>query len=395
MRIVLTGGGTGGHITPFEPIIAALRTLFVEQKDSLPSRLDRGELSLTFLGSLTPKARELFAQYDVPAIHVPSGKLRRYASGLTIIDLLFRLPVGVVLALIHVWRVMPDVVISKGGYGSVPVVLAAVFYRIPILLHESDAVPGISNVLTVRFATAVAVGFVAAKKALGRWEYKTIVTGTPTHLQLRTPSRQEARTVFELPEHETVVLVFGGSQGAKQLNEALLQVLPSLIVDFAIIHATGPNHFQAVSTVAEQLLANSPRKHFYKPYPYLGETMPAALVAADAVVSRAGATTLAELAHIRKPALLVPLASSAHDHQRKNAEAYEAAGAALVLDPNNVGKHLFEQNIRRLAGDQELRAALQKNLATMDYPNAARDIAQLAFQLARGLAPQKVSPSVT
>lgn len=389
MRIVLTGGGTAGHVMPFESIIEGLRTKFLEEKASLPKQLEPNELYITFVGVADAKTREFFASYDVPAIHVPSGKMRRYASAHNIVDTLFRLPIGLVKALVHIWRIMPDVVISKGGYGSIPVVLAAAFYRIPILLHESDVIPGLTNAKLLRFASAITVGFPSAKEFLKQWEYKVFVTGTPVRPNLGQVPAAEAKKAFGIPANERVLLVMGGSQGAKQLNEILLKILPEIIPDMAVLHLTGTDHYQAVSTVAKELIDHSPRRDMYKAHAYLTDKMPLALAAADGVVTRAGASSLAEITALRKPVLIIPLDGAANDHQRKNAQAFETKGAALILDPINLGQNIFKQNVLRLMTNDEARAALTKNIAQLDYPQAGNTIAALAFKLATGFAPQR------
>lgn len=387
MRVVLTGGGTGGHIIPFAPVIEALRTLHVEKKSSLPKYLEPKHLDITFMGVATPEARELFGSYSVPVINIPSGKLRRYASGLTIIDILFRLPVGILWAAFTLWRIMPDVVVSKSGYGSLPTVLAAALYRIPVLLHESDAVPGIATKQLSRFAAGIALGYGMAAEYLGTHAKKCVATGNPVRSQLRRISRAEGRRNLNISEEEFVLLVLGGSQGAKQINEALLAALPRLITNTTIIHVTGSKQFAAVQAISKELLAHSPRKDFYRAHGFLGEVLLLAMAAADAVVTRAG-STLAEIAAARKPALIIPLEGAANDHQRKNAHLFEAAGAALVLDPTNLGRNLFEQNVRRLRDDIDLRRQLSANSEHLDFPGAARDIANLAFYLAQGLEPK-------
>lgn len=389
MRVVLTGGGTAGHLLPFEGIISALRTLHSEQMDSLPKRVQPRALSIQFLGVVDARVREFFAAHDVSAANIPSGKLRRYASARTISDVLFWLPLGILAALWRMYFLMPDVVISKGGYGSVPTVLAAAFYRIPVVLHESDAVLGLANRKLAKHARAITLGFAAAAEQLGKYAYKGFITGTPVRDSLTRISREEARATFQIPREEQVLLVMGGSQGAKQVNEALLAFLPKLILDVTVIHVTGEAHWPAVTAVAGELLAQSSRKDFYRPFAYLAETMPHALVAADFVVSRAGAQTLAELAALRLPALLIPLPGAAQDHQRANAHVFESAGAALVLDPENTTPSLFESNVQRLLMEEDTRAQLKENLAALDYPKAARGISDIALRLAAGLAPER------
>ncbi len=391
MRIVLTGGGTAGHLVPLEPIIEAIRTLYLEQKGVLPPRLDPEKLDITFLGITDEKTRAFFSHFDIRAFHIPSGKLRRYASAFNLIDLLLVLPLGILKALWMMWRFMPDVVVSKGGYGSLPVLLAALFYRIPFLVHESDAVSGIANRYAARFAAAITVGFTSTRDQMKQYHYKTFVTGTPVRLRFGQISPAEAKRSFGFNESDLIVLVMGGSQGALQLNEVLLQVLPELVLEAGIIHITGEDHFTKISAVASELLQSSSRKQYYKPYPYLAQTVIEAMTAADVVVSRAGATSLAELTRLRKPSLLIPLDLAAGDHQRLNAQAYEHVGAARVLDPTNLAKNLFLRSILDLLKNQQLRQELSHNMAQLDNPRAARDIAELVFKLAQGLVPKAES----
>lgn len=387
MRIVLTGGGTGGHLMPFGPLVDSLRRTFAESQTQLPKRLIPQYLEIDFVGVVNEYARAFFAERGVATYHVPSGKLRRYASGLTVLDLLFRLPIGVLLGLIRLYVLMPDVVISLGGYGSIPTVLAAAFFRIPILIHELDAVPGLANRKLFSRASAITVGFATAIGKLGKGKYKATATGTPVRDDLHRLSRSEARRSFGIDDQERVLLVMGGSQGAKQINEIVLHILPQLILEVTVIHLTGKENFQAVSTVAGELLAQSSRKEKYLPFPYLGEKMALALVACDCLVSRAGANSLAEIATLRKPSLIIPLDGSAQDHQRANAQVFEAAGAALVLDPTNLSKNLFENNLKRLLDERETQEQLRENLASLDHPEAAGKISDVAFQLAQGYAP--------
>lgn len=391
MRIVLTGGGTGGHLVPFEPIADALRTVHGEQKGTLPPWIDVSSLDVYFLGVTDTKTRDFFSRLSVITITIPSGKLRRYPSPYTVSDLLFRLPLGILKALFYMWRIMPDVVISKGGYGSLPVTFAALVYRIPILLHESDVVPGLATHVAARWATAITVGLEIVRDEMHHYKEKTIVTGTPVRDELTRFAAPEAKQAFGFSDSDFVVLVMGGSQGSEEINEVLLQALGKLVHTIGIIHLTGEEHYKKVSEVAAQLLATSSRRNFYKPFPYLTDKMALALAAADAVVARAGATTLAELVRLHKPAIIIPLGSAAHDHQRRNATIFEVRGAARVIDPTNLGPAIFERNILDIVESEEIRSTLSANIAQFDHPHAARDIALLAFKLASGLVPKELS----
>lgn len=389
MRIVLTGGGTGGHVMPFEPIVEALRALHAQEKNSLPGFLDPEDLDLFFLGVTTPEIDELFKRHDIPVRHIPSGKRRRYFSILNGIDMICKLPFGMIVALFRMWQIMPDIVVSKGGYGSVPSVFAAFIYRIPILLHESDVVPGSANTSLMKFASAITVGFSVSREYLTTFTPKLFVTGTPVRMSISGSTKQSAKQTFGFSPDEPLVLVMGGSQGAKQINETLLAILPTVVEKMSVLHITGATQYEAVSKVAVEILAKSPHASRYKSVPYLGETMAQALRAADIAVCRAGASSLAEIARLRIPSLIIPLDGAANDHQRKNALAFEAAGAALILDPANLSPHLLEQSIMRLTSDSSLQETLSNNLEALDFPNAAVDIAKLVFQLASGFRPAK------
>ena len=192
---------------------------------------------------------------------------------------------------------------------------------------------------------------------------------------------------FGFSDDEQVILVVGGSQGAQQINELLLHHLAFFVAEAGIIHVTGQENFKAVSTVAQELITNSPRRTQYKPFPYLQDDMEIALAAADVVVSRAGATTLAELARCRKAAIIIPLLGSAGNHQLMNAQVFEKAGAVLVLETSSTsGKELFKHNVQTLLADEGLRKRLQDNIGKLDTPQAGEQIADLAIRLGTGFA---------
>ena len=387
MRIVLTGGGTGGHMIPLEPLVEMLRTVHQETKDQLPVWIDRERLDIYFLGVLDKQNSEFFNRLGLKTINIPAAKLRRYAAWQTVTDILWRLPIGLSKALWQMWRIMPDAVISKGGYGSIPVCVAAFVYRIPLLVHESDAVLGLANRLTANWAQVITVGFAATRHDMGYHQRKTIVTGTPVRPGLARETSASAKRLFGFEETEPVVLIMGGSQGAAKINELTLQILPELITQAGLIHLAGVTNAAAVKTEADRILRSVGRQEKYKIFGALTDKMGAALMAADLVISRAGATSLAELAHLRKAAILIPLANAAQDHQRINAQIMEVAEAVRVISQENLGRNILLQNIRNLLDDKEIREVLRQNIGRFDYPNAARDIAQLTFRLARCLVP--------
>lgn len=387
MRIVLTGGGTGGHMIPFEPLVESLRQVHQETKDRLPRWIDRDRLDLYFLGVLEQDNKEFYQRLGLKTINIPAGKLRRYPSLQTITDLLWRIPSGCVKALWLMWRIMPDAVISKGGYGSVPVAIAALILRIPLLLHESDAVMGLANKFMANWAQVITVGFNNTRHEMGYHKRKTIVTGTPVRHGLAKESSAGAKRLFGLAENEPVILIMGGSQGAETINNLILQLLPELTASAGVIHLAGQNNLERVKKEAEQILKLGGRKDVYKLFGSLTDKMGAAMMAADVVVARAGATSLAELAHLRKPAIIIPITQSAQDHQRANAQLMEVAEAVRVISQENLGRNILLQNIRDLLENPEMRDVLRQNIARFDYPDAARDLAILTFRLVRGMIP--------
>jgi len=387
MRIVLTGGGTGGHLVPLQPLIETLRTVHQEKKEKLPRWIDRDNLQIYFMGVADEQMEQFLNDLGVKVVKIPAGKLRRYSSPRTFTDLLFRLPVGLMKAMWQMWRVMPDVVISKGGYGSLPVGLAATIYRVPLLLHESDAVMGLANIIMANWAEVITVGMPATRHNMRYHKRKTILTGTPVRKGLARESKAASKRMFDIDEDEPVLLVMGGSQGATKINEMALEILPIILEEMAVIHITGEDHIEQVKKEARELIGPSDRENYYKPVGYLKEKMGPALMAADLVITRAGATSLAELAHLRKPTIIIPLPSSAQDHQVTNAQVFEVADAARLISQENLGKTMLVQNIKDLMESEQMRETLSANIRRFDYPNAARDISKIAFKLATGLVP--------
>lgn len=392
MRVVFTGGGTGGHVIPLIPMIEALRTIFLARREGIGAAFAPGELELFFAGPLTAAIREIGERYDVRVTAVPSGKVRRYASWGTALDLGVWLPLGLAIALVKLWWIMPDVVVSKGGFGSLPTVLAAAWYRIPLIVHESDVAPGLVTRLAAPWASAITLGFLSRRAILPRYAFKLILTGTPVRRSFYEVTRTDARARWQIAASERVLVVMGGSQGARQINEVLLKVLPRLVVDYTVIHIAGRSQEPALRVLTSDLLEASSRDSAYRLYGHVTDALPSLLAAADVVVARAGATTIAELAALKKATILIPLSGAASDHQRKNATELEAAGAAVVLDPLNVQPHLFERAVRRLLDDVALSQSLGQAMGAFDHPQAATEIAALTIRLAQGLAPVRHTP---
>ena len=352
MNIVLTGSSTGGHFYPLVAVAQALRERAREERIV--------KLELTLMGVRPPESA-LLSEYDIKFQEVPAGKLRRYFSLLTFGDT-FRTLHGVAKALFLFTMRPPDVVFAKGGYDTFPILVASRLFRIPVAIHESDAVPGMVNRWAASFAARIAVAFPATSAFFPK--EKTAVVGNPIRKNVLGGSRDEGLAFFHLRSDVPTVLVLGGSQGARPLNDALVPILPEALEHIQIIHQCGSNLYAEVKAESGVVLEKSPLHARYHLFPFLkaGELRHAAS-AADIVVARAG-SMLFEIAAWQIPAILIPLSHAAQDHQRENAYQYARSGAAEVIEEENLKPNLLLAEIRQLFADKdrmgEMRIAAQK-----------------------------------
>lgn len=360
-RVVLSGGVSGGHTYPLIAVARVLR-----------KRYPQG-IELLFLGGGGVFEQTAMEAEGIPMRRILYGKMRRYFSFLNYLDF-FKLPLGILQALWHLLLFMPDVVFSKGGAASVPVVLAARFYRIPVLIHDSDSVAGRANAWLGKWVQKVAIAYPSAARYFPSG--KTALTGNPVREEILSGSKERARERFGLDPQKKTLVLFGGSQGAHGLNNALLRVLPLLLTrGVQIIHQTGSNHLKGVLALAAELGVPT-ESGSYHPIDFLStEEIGDTLAVADIVVSRAGAGSIAEIAACRKALVLVPLPFAANDEQRKNAYDIAEIGGALVLEEANLGEHLFLENLENLLNNDDLRAEMGEKLHVFYHPDAAERIA--------------------
>jgi UDP-N-acetylglucosamine--N-acetylmuramyl-(pentapeptide) pyrophosphoryl-undecaprenol N-acetylglucosamine transferase len=367
MKIVFTGGGSGGHFYPIIAIAEAIQDLVREEQLVEPQ--------LYYLAPSSFDEKALF-ENGIAFMRVPAGKMRRYASVLNFTDLFVTL-YGTIVAIFKLFRLYPDAVVSKGGYASVPVVLAAALFRIPLIIHESDAKPGRANLLAAKFADHIAISFEgAAAHFPENVRSKIARTGIPVRKALMRTESEGARQYLGLEPSLPTVLVLGGSQGAARINEAVITALPDLVAFANIIHQTGQAHYTSVEAVAKVVLDKNQHAGRYHPVNYMTEiSLQRAAGAANAVVSRAGANSIAEIGLWRKPAILIPIPESISHDQRSNAYAYSESGAGVVIEEENLTPHLLVSEIKRILGDTELKARIEKGPSFTD-PDAARVLAK-------------------
>lgn len=373
MKILLTGGGTGGHFYPIIAVAEAINEISKEER-LLPPQL--------FYMAETPYNSKLLFENNLEFKQVPAGKMRRYFSILNFFDL-FKTAWGVVKAIFKVFSIYPDVIFGKGGYASFPAILAARIFRIPVIIHESDTVPGKVNLWASKFAEKIAVSYPeAAEHFPQKVRSKIAATGNPVRRDLLKPLHTGAREYLNLAEGVPVILIIGGSQGSKKINETLLDTLPRLVEKYQIIHQVGKANYEEIKGLTDVVLRDNINKDRYKIFDYLDDlAMRMAAGAADVVVSRAG-SSIFEIAAWRVPSILIPIADSNGDHQRKNAFAYARSGGATVIEEKNLSSSILYSEIDSLIQNPERMAKMAKASETFSTPNAAKKIARELLNIA-------------
>ncbi len=362
-RIICVGGGSGGHFYPLMAVVAELKNHAAHA--GLP-------LQTYYMGP-DPYDQSALAALGVTFVSCPAGKQRRYASVLNVLDL-FKTGFGFIVALCKIFVIYPDVIMSKGGYTSVPVVLAAWFFNIPIVIHESDARPGKANVLAAKHARLIAVSYPDTLSTFP--QSKTVLTGIPIRPELLVAPepRGDSRPLSErdLPR----LLILGGSQGAERINSLILESLDELLPRFTILHQTGTSHFDNVKRSAETLIADPSLRSRYSPVAFLNVgDLSRALHESTIVISRAGSGTIYEIAAHGKPSIIIPIPEEISHDQRSNAYAYARTGAAIVIEEENLEDSLLIAETDRIMGDPTLYASMGKAAAAFVEYHAAEKIA--------------------
>jgi UDP-N-acetylglucosamine--N-acetylmuramyl-(pentapeptide) pyrophosphoryl-undecaprenol N-acetylglucosamine transferase len=378
MRILVSGGGTAGHISPILATLDALRSLdkeaeilYVGQNGSMESRI--------------VKAAGLeFASID-------AGKFRRFANrklrhkltdlstiGLNLRDAV-RVVKGVPQSIKIIKKFEPDIIFLKGGYVSLPVGLAASLLKVPYVVHESDVVPGLTNRILSKRALAVAVGF-PPERYTGLPQEKLIHTGNPIRQGVLKAHRLEGVVRFKLNQKMPVVLITGGSQGSKTINDTVMDSLPELLRLCQVIHLTGERDIERVKFETSRMLLDHPER--YQCFSFLMEDLGLALAASDLVVSRAGANTIAELAALKKPTILIP-ASHLRD-QPTNALVLSRQGAVRVIQEERLNHRTLIREIEHVLGSEQEQRLLKEGIGKLAMPDAARKLAKLIVDCATG-----------
>ncbi len=372
MKILLTGGGTGGHLIPLLGVVSELKKISLEKKGR----------ELEFL-LITPASgfNKNISDAGIEIKTIKAGKLRRYFSWENFKDIL-KIPVGVVQSLYYVYRFKPAVVFSKGGFASVPPIIASWILRVPIITHESDIVPGLANRIIARFASKTLISFSAAEKYFDK--NKVVLTGNPIRSDITEGNIENALKFFKLSSDLPTVLIFGGSQGAQKINEFVLEILQELVGKCQIIHQCGDKNYKEIksrvhclehkdssSNETNSYTLKSELQNRYRLYPFINDEMKDAYAIADIVISRAGANSLAEIVALQKPNILIPLSTSANKHQDENAKFFAEKNASLIIDETVNNSQDLADAIFKLLDDKSFQTQMKQNLSKIASPQDA------------------------
>lgn len=374
LRILLTGGGTGGHIYP---LVAVSQKIFeITKKNNL-------EAEVRFVGA-PGSYRTVLEGYGIRVSKIAPSKIRRYFSILNLLEP-FKLAIGLLQALIKLYFYMPNVIFSKGGPGALPVVLAGTFYRIPIVIHESDAVPSLTTKISARFAKSIGVAFDSAQDFFpGK---NVAVVGLPIREELLSnwDDQKIAKRYWGFNPERLLILVLGGSQGAAAIDDFIISQAPEILESYQILHQTGIDNFEEAAAELKFIAAEvgEEAKRGYKMVSYFKKDIKEAYLAADLVVSRAG-STIHEIAAFGKPAILVPLPEAAGDHQRFNAYQFAEAGAGVVIEQNNLLGNVFMVQLKKILDNDERRAEIAEASKEFFKPKADQVIAEEVLRVAIG-----------
>ncbi len=377
MKIVLTGGGTGGH---FYPLIAVAQ--------EINKKIDTDKIANTelYYFSDTPYDKEALFENRIRFTQIPAGKLRLYFSLKNITDL-FKTGYGIIVALWNLFKVFPDVIFAKGGYASFPTLFAARILKIPTIIHESDSAPGRVTVWAGKFAQYIALSYLEAASYFPKEKIARV--GQPIRPELENPMQDGAYEFLNLEKDVPIIFIMGGSLGAQIINDVVIQALPSLVNTYQIIHQVGKNNLDEITSRSEAILAGNDFRNRYKPFGFLSPlSIRMSAGVANIIVTRAG-SALFEIAAWGTPSLVIPITHSNNDHQRKNAYNYARAGGCIVIEENNFTPHVLIHETDRIINDINLYNRMSQAAKEFYIPDAAEKIARKVIEIGLSHLPKE------
>ncbi|MFA5042234.1 MAG: UDP-N-acetylglucosamine--N-acetylmuramyl-(pentapeptide) pyrophosphoryl-undecaprenol N-acetylglucosamine transferase [Candidatus Paceibacterota bacterium] len=380
VRIVLTGGGSGGHTFPLIAVSREIKK--ISEAKNIP-------IEIIYIGPDDFVVPYVLKE-GIMVKKILTGKFRRSFSLENFFDF-FRVIAGIIQTFFYLFTIMPDLIFSKGGYGSLPIMVWGIIFFIPAYIHESDAVPGLVNHFFGRFCKKIFISFEYSKRFFP--SKKTILTGNPVRENLLNYKidKLSVKKSLGLSEERTLITFIGGSQGASNINDLVLDILPKIIDKVEIIHQTGEKNYQLVVNEADivfrEIIGSEEGKKYYHPFAFLGEeealnifSLRNVYLISDLIVARAGSGLIFEIALSGKPAILIPLPWATRDHQRINAYEYAKNGAAIVVEEKNLSPNIFNDLLNRVINDKEKLDSMSKAALNFALPNATKEIADNLMQ---------------
>lgn len=380
MKIALVGGGSGGHFYPLIAVAEALEDITKDRKLIEPD--------LYYIGPV-PFDSETLLEHEIQYVPGSAGRTRRYFSILNIFDV-FKTALGIVRALLTLFRIYPDVIFSTGGFAAFPTLYAARILGIPVVIYDADAVPGRVSLWSARFARWIALAHPnAAKQFPEKFLEKIAEVGHPIRKEIATTAKEGGHEFLKVDSSVPTIFVVGGSLGATALNEAVLDALPTLVEQYNVVHQTGSANLEEVAEIASVVLKNSPKRDRYRSFGLLN-TLALRMTAgiASVIVSRAGSGMIFEIAAWGIPAILVPIPTDVSHDQTENAFSYARAGGASVLEQKNLTPHLLIAEINRIVEDEALCAKMKEAARNFARPDAAKKVGEIIIETALEHAPR-------
>ena len=333
-HIVLTGGGTAGHVTPNIALIPGLKEMGYK---------------ISYIGSYNGIEKNLIEAEGIPYYGISTGKLRRYIDPKNLSDP-FRVVKGIFEARKLIKKINPDIVFSKGGFVAVPVVLAAKNCKVPVIIHESDITPGLANKICIPYASKICCNFPETLSNLP--EGKAVVTGTPIRKELQEGNAERGYAFTGLSSDKPVILVMGGSLGSVNVNNHVRQALPELLKQYQVVHLCGKGNMDHSLDHTDG----------YRQYEYIKEELPDLFAMADLIISRAGANAICEISTLAIPNLLIPLSANAsRGDQILNARSFEKQGYSEVIEEENLTKETLLAAVQKLHDNRDTYISAMKN----------------------------------
>lgn len=372
MKIVLTGGGTGGHFYPLIAVVQGIESICKERKLLEPQYFYVGP---------EPFDKRALAEHDIEYLPAPAGKM---SVGSHIPNPIngIKTWAGIAKCFFLLFNVYPDAIFSTGGYAAFPTLFAARMLNIPVIIYDADAKPGRVSIWASKFARWIAVAHPdAAALFPEKVRSKIARTGHPIRAEIENPASEGAHEFLKLDPSAESIFITGGSQGARVINDIIIDTLPELVKRFNVIHQAGTANMAEVSGIANVVLKDVPHAERYRTFGLLNAlAIKMAAGVSSLIVARAGSGTIFEIASWGIPAILVPIPEDVSRDQTENAFSYARSGAALVIEQRNLTQHVLIAEIDRLMGDPEARKRMSEAARAFARPGAGRKIAEIILE---------------